>query len=427
MGPGSSVGFALPADAPVASLLPALVESCGGQAAPGADRWELCLADGRTVAGDGTLVGSGVVEGAVLMLRQRPPASAGAEPAAAPASTDLGAARDAVSPLVRARLLLPARLGWSGRAGEALNAALFGLPKHRPATQGLDAASLTHRRTAGPLKRARLAWRAADYDHRLDQAITGPRLRCSATIAVVSPTGGVGKTTISVLLGTVFAWLRRDRVVAVDANPDFGSLGRILVPDHRAFVDDLLPVLVRPGLTVTGLESYLGRAANGLLVLPTPTEPSRMARLDEAAYEQLISRLQALVGLLVLDCGSGLQGPASRAALAASSQVVLVTDAEPAAASRAAEAFRLLERGGRPVVLAVNKMPGAGSQLDVRKLAAHVAGAGAMVAVPWEPAAAGRLAEGDLTWEEAPASWRLAVRELAAILAAQWPELGLTI
>lgn len=44
-------------------------------------------------------------------------------------------------------------------------------------------------------------------------------------IAVVSRKGGVGKTTTTLMLGHTFASLRGDRVIALDGNPDAGSLG----------------------------------------------------------------------------------------------------------------------------------------------------------------------------------------------------------
>jgi hypothetical protein len=43
-------------------------------------------------------------------------------------------------------------------------------------------------------------------------------------IAVSSMKGGVGKTTVSAVLGLTLAEYRGDRVVAVDANPDAGTL-----------------------------------------------------------------------------------------------------------------------------------------------------------------------------------------------------------
>jgi Mrp family chromosome partitioning ATPase len=56
----------------------------------------------------------------------------------------------------------------------------------------------------------------------------GAQLRRCVTVAVMSPKGGVGKTTLTALLGSLFALLRRDRIVAIDNNPDFGALGRAL-------------------------------------------------------------------------------------------------------------------------------------------------------------------------------------------------------
>ena len=159
------------------------------------------------------------------------------------------------------------------------------------------------------------------------------------TIAVVSPKGGVGKSTLTALLGSLLAFLRRDRVVAVETNPDWGSLGRRLVPDHPIFIDDLLagPLSEGPALT-NSLDVQLGRGPNGLMIAPAPTDPDRAARLDEQAYRTLFQRLGELVGTLVLDCGTGLDDPPARAALGCADQLVLVCDDEPDTASIVAEA-----------------------------------------------------------------------------------------
>jgi MinD-like ATPase involved in chromosome partitioning or flagellar assembly len=47
----------------------------------------------------------------------------------------------------------------------------------------------------------------------------------------VSPAGGVGKTTSAFLVGNLLASHSRLRVIAIDANPDFGTLGD-LAPEH---------------------------------------------------------------------------------------------------------------------------------------------------------------------------------------------------
>jgi putative peptide zinc metalloprotease protein len=43
-------------------------------------------------------------------------------------------------------------------------------------------------------------------------------------VAVISRKGGIGKTTTTVGLGHTFACHRGDRVIALDANPDAGSM-----------------------------------------------------------------------------------------------------------------------------------------------------------------------------------------------------------
>src|SRR5919109_2231862 len=57
--------------------------------------------------------------------------------------------------------------------------------------------------------------------------VTRPNL-----VAVLSPRGGVGKTTGAVVVGTLLAAHLKLRAVAVDATGGFGTLGR-LVPEAR--------------------------------------------------------------------------------------------------------------------------------------------------------------------------------------------------
>jgi MinD-like ATPase involved in chromosome partitioning or flagellar assembly len=281
-------------------------------------------------------------------------------------------------------------------------------------------------RSPSALERARAEWRVTDRQERLDVAILQPRLQRCATIAVVSPKGGVGKTTLTALIGMLLSRIRRDRIVAVDTNPDYGSLGRLLTPNHDLFVDDLLARMSLPDLALTELDTQLGRAAHGLMVLPSPTDPQRMAQLDEPGYRTVITRLKEYVGVIILDCGTGLQEPAAKAALATCDQIVLVTDAEPATASLVAEASTVLAASGRPITVVVNKMPKK-SRLDLNRFADFVPAATAMLTIPANANGADLLGSGGFDWRDAPKPWALAVRELAAALVGDWPRLGLTL
>jgi MinD-like ATPase involved in chromosome partitioning or flagellar assembly len=276
------------------------------------------------------------------------------------------------------------------------------------------------------LERARTRWRELDYIGQLDAMITEPRLQHCATIAVVSPKGGVGKTTVTALLGTLLSLLRRDPIVAVDTNPDFGSLGRVLTPDQSWYVDDLARLVAEDDeLSLTALDSHLGRAVHGLLVVPAPTDPARMAALDEDAYGRVIARLKDFFSLILLDCGTGLQDPASAAAIAAADQVVLLTDAQPATASLVAESTDLLHQWGRPITVVVNRMPAKDARLDVQQLSRYLPAARGLVVVPDDQVAASRLAAGSFDWRDGPATWQLALRQLAIVLVSDWQRLGL--
>jgi MinD-like ATPase involved in chromosome partitioning or flagellar assembly len=422
VGPAGKADVAAPADTPVEELLPTFLELSGAEADGGA--WEVGVPGRPPLPGGRTLADAGVADGSVLHLRRLDEL----EPVAPVATEEAPRETGGASPSERTRAVLPEQVGGWGRFTEAVRAAAR-RPEPAPGAatrRTADPKALVKEVPSTPTQRARAAWRASDYDRRLDDAVRAPRLRRCATIAVVSPKGGVGKTTVTALLGGLYALLRRDRTVAVDTNPDYGSLGRALAPEHEVFVDDLLDILEHPDLTATRLDSSLGRGFDGLMVLPAPTDPARMARLDRAAYAKVIDRLQTMAGLLVLDCGTGLQEPAAQAAIMAADQLVLVSDAEPSTASLVAEASELLERAGAPITLVVNKVPRSGGRLDLGALEGQIPHAQGLVTLREEPARASRVAAGEFTWTEDPGSWARSVRELAAVLVADWPRLGLT-
>jgi MinD-like ATPase involved in chromosome partitioning or flagellar assembly len=429
---GRQVEAEVSLDWTVAQIVPELLQAVfGAQDAHAASRlaWAVSLPGGDLLDGASTLADLDLVDGSVLVLEPagqwrpapgRPPAVGG----------DLRAGR-AELPRQRAQAVLPAREGLVQRSAEAISAMFAGsrpapAPARVPITHGgrVPPTLLMKPGRGSALQQARESWRGTDYLRRLDLAVQSPQLLRCPTVAVMSPKGGVGKTTVCALLGTLFALLRRDRVVAVDANPDFGSLGRGLAPGHGVFLDDLLEVLDSPELTVAELDAHLGRSAHGLMVLPSPPQPARMSLLDEAAYTRVIDRLQAMVGMLLLDCGTGLHDAGARAALATADQVLLVTDPSPGAARLVAEAATLLYQRRLPAWLVVNKLkPGERDQLSgLEALAPRVQG---MLSLPFDERTADQVAAGALDWRLAPRRLRIRGRELAAALVAGWLDLGL--
>src|SRR5438046_10364675 len=94
---------------------------------------------------------------------------------------------------------------------------------------------------------------------------THPGVTRPNTLALISPKGGVGKTTSTFLVGNLLATHLKLRVIAVDANPDFGTLGRLSSDSRRSdrSLADLLDDADRLK-TAAELNPYVSRRPTGL-------------------------------------------------------------------------------------------------------------------------------------------------------------------
>lgn len=387
VGPEGHVDAAVAADAPLEDLLPGLAQL----AAPGRDQipWELARPSDGTLSSERSLGDQGVADGCVLHLRPR-----GDNTSLAALRVPVRAPADGSTPVQRTRDALPEWLGVGRRLRAACRA---------DATVGGERRRLPARLRAG--------WRASSYERRLDDAIRSPRLSRPVTIAVVSPSGGTGKSTIAMLLGMLYAGLREDRTVLLDTAPVVG-----FGPRHNVAVDDLLGLLEH-GLAATRLDAYLVPANDGLTVLPAAPGAG------PAAYERVIGRMGETAGILVVDCGAGLDDPAAQAAMVAADQIVVVVDAGPESGELVATTSAVLRDVAPPAVLVVNRIPERGQ--DVAWLEQEIPDARAMIAVHNDPRRAARLACGRLTCSERAGAWDEPLRELAAVLASEWVRLGL--
>jgi MinD-like ATPase involved in chromosome partitioning or flagellar assembly len=284
------------------------------------------------------------------------------------------------------------------------------------------------RLTAG--QRYRMALQATNRSHNLEVMIRANPLRRCMVIAVVSPKGGPGKTTVTALLGSLFAELRRDPVLALDANPDLGDLKDKLGHNGNgaaALVDDLAAWLdEHPSATPADMWSRLGVGPHGLRYIATPRPPecsrARMiAAADFQLYQGLIARLRDYAGIILIDCGTGMLDPPVRAALQAADQIVLVTDGAATTARQVVAATELLPEHV-PTWLVANKMPKKGSSLDLGLVAAAIPRLNGVAVLPVPDG--GQLAENIVTpgfrWSEAPDAWQEPIRELGARLARNW-------
>ena len=127
----------------------------------------------------------------------------------------------------------------------------------------------------------------------------------------------------------------------------------------------------------------------------------------------------------MLDCGTGLDDPPARAALACADQLVLVCDDEPDTASIVSEAAEWLQRIAPDRWCWWSTTPRRSSRIDVAALERETQFAHGLAIIPRDERAAVQLHGSRFSWNQAPAGWQTPVRELAALLAADWRRLDI--
>lgn len=109
-------------------------------------------------------------------------------------------------------------------------------------------------------------------------------------IATISRKGGVGKTTTTLHLGHMFATHRGDRVVAVDGNPDAGSLGYRVRRETTATVTDLLRNRDRIE-RYADVRAYTSQASSRLEVVASDDDPHISQALGQEDYQRVCDTL----------------------------------------------------------------------------------------------------------------------------------------
>jgi putative peptide zinc metalloprotease protein len=161
--------------------------------------------------------------------------------------------------------------------------------------------------------------RRAELETRLRTPIEGSR-----RVVVMSRKGGVGKTTMTLALGSIFAMLRGDRVVAVDANPDAGNLAHRVAPPHPRKITDVLRDVDRID-SYAALRDYTSQAVESRLeVLASDDDPRLGQALDRDDYHGLITLLDRFYNLIILDTGTGILDSANQGLLEEADQLVVV-------------------------------------------------------------------------------------------------------
>jgi MinD-like ATPase involved in chromosome partitioning or flagellar assembly len=201
-----------------------------------------------------------------------------------------------------------------------------------------------------PLSRLRERMRSlvtSDGERReqgLDEAlVNAPQATRSNTIAVVSPKGGVGKTTCTFVVGNLLAEALNLRVVAVDANRDFGTLASLAPDASRSdrSLADLLPHVDRID-SVSDVFAYVSQLRSGLHVLAAPEQAEVMAAMTPEAYGDLLDLLGRFYEVVLLDLGTGIVDPLAQFGIRRADQALLVTTPEYVTAEKVLGALRYL-------------------------------------------------------------------------------------
>ena len=238
------------------------------------------------------------------------------------------------------------------------------------------------------------------------------------TISVISPKGGVGKTTISFVLGNLLASQLRLRVIAIDANPDFGTLASLAEDDRRSSrsLGDLLADHHQIG-SPAELHPYVSRLSSGLHLLGAPADAEVMAQLTPGLYGRLLDILERFYEVLILDLGTGITDPIAQFAVQRADQSVVITTPEWITSAGVLGALRYLQLEEGTLVLnqAATRRGGAERQVIEETFSRHAVATRATI--PYDQRLRLMLDTGTYTLETLKRSTRVPIKELGAAIA----------
>jgi MinD-like ATPase involved in chromosome partitioning or flagellar assembly len=199
-------------------------------------------------------------------------------------------------------------------------------------------------------------------------------VRGAYSIAVLSLKGGVGKTTTTVCLGSMFAANRGDRVIAVDANPDFGTLAQRGPSETRSTVRDLLAD--QEIFRYSDVRRHTSQSSSRLEILASERDPAVSEAFSEADYRAVHDILDRYYNLILTDCGTGLTHSAMRGVLGTADALVLVASPAIDSARSALATLDWLQHHGYAnlvpdaTVVLSSARPGA-MPVDIEQLTRH--------------------------------------------------------
>ena len=246
-----------------------------------------------------------------------------------------------------------------------------------------------YRATGGLLRFGESAaeMRRRDLINRVRTPVAGGHHR----VAVLSLKGGVGKTTTAVGLGATLATLRGDRVIAIDANPDRGTLSDKVRLETAATIRDLLNERDQVS-RYADARAFTSQASSRLEVLASDRDPGVSVAFGADDYRDAARVLEHFYSICITDCGTGLLHSAMSGVLRLADQIILVSSPSVDGARSASATLDWLEahncgdlvRDGVVVLSAIR--PKSKSTVDLDRLEHHFAARCRAVArIPYDP------------------------------------------
>jgi len=233
-----------------------------------------------------------------------------------------------------------------------------------------------YRATGGLLRFGESAaeMRRRDLINRVRTPVAGGHHR----VAVLSLKGGVGKTTTAVGLGATLATLRGDRVIAVDANPDRGTLSDKVRLETAATIRDLLNERDQVS-RYADVRAFTSQMPSRLEVLASDRDPAVSVAFGAEDYCAVARVLEHFYSVCITDCGTGLLHSAMAGVLRLADQMILVSSPSVDGARSASATLDWLEahhcgdlvRNGVVVLSAIR--PKSKSTVDLDRLEHHFA------------------------------------------------------
>ncbi|GLF99065.1 SCO5717 family growth-regulating ATPase [Streptomyces yaizuensis] len=230
-------------------------------------------------------------------------------------------------------------------------------------------------RNPSAASRFRLGGRKEELERlRKLELIRTPVLSCYR-IAVISLKGGVGKTTTTTALGSTLATERQDKILAIDANPDAGTLGRRVRRETGATIRDLVQAI--PYLnSYMDIRRFTSQAPSGLEIIANDVDPAVSTTFNDEDYRRAIEVLGRQYPIILTDSGTGLLYSAMRGVLDLADQLIIVSTPSVDGASSASTTLDWLSAHGyaelvQRSVTVVSGVRETGKMIKIEDIVAH--------------------------------------------------------